>query len=797
MSIRTRLDQFVNHGTAALWLTCAGAVEVFAMLAGYTFKLTVDESLRQINVAARQHAASMQPVLRDLQQRADAHAAALAAERPEDWPFLMFQNGGVEQGYFGSALIGQTGTILAASADSLAILPGLPDQRAVIDRLLAGTVEHATGPLASVNGRLLWPFYCLVRPAGGKPMVLATVLAIGKLVGQWPEPAVEGVGQIAVLDPLGELLFTVRYDDESMEIRQPPNADGAAVDRVIETDAKHVQPYDLAVVGQILATDVLWHWVKNHAPPLTAAGLVAGVTLLVLLFAGRSTQRARADAERNSARLKTYLVAAPLWIWETDKEHRFTYVSSRLREVLGVDPAVLIGRKRVEFLAGDQAPETFRQHLDDLINHRPFRNFVYSFMAPLKGPRLMQISGSPLFDDCGSFIGYRGVGTDLTDRIEAEYEVMSGFDKLRDAIALFDADDRLVYFNHAYRERHDHLGGLLRTGITFADLLGYHLEHEIYKTPDGSDPASWVPRRMAMHRNPGETFRAHYPDGKIFEVQDHRTSNGGTVICCRDITAQLQAQATLQAAKDQAESANRAKSMFLANMSHELRTPLNAIIGFSEIMDHKLFGPVGDGRYQDYIADIGSSARHLLSIINDVLDMARIEAGKIEIDPEEVTLAEVVAEATRMIDMPGSGKGVSVDVDLPSGLPTLWLDRRCARQMVLNLLSNAVKFSPDNGVVEVSARLGERFVELSIRDHGPGIAESELPRLAKPFEQGEISYATPNHGTGLGLAVTRALVERHDGRLKLYSALGDGVTAVLEFPYRKHSLPRPVSAAAE
>jgi two-component system cell cycle sensor histidine kinase PleC len=249
-----------------------------------------------------------------------------------------------------------------------------------------------------------------------------------------------------------------------------------------------------------------------------------------------------------------------------------------------------------------------------------------------------------------------------------------------------------------------------------------------------------------------------------------------------------------EAEKIRAEGANKAKSEFLANMSHELRTPLNAINGFSEIMVGEMFGPMGDRRYAEYAQDILSSGQHLLALINDILDMSKIEAGKMNLRFEPLHLGDVIDDAVRLVQHRAEAAGLTLDVALPE-LPEVEADYRAIKQVLLNLLSNAVKFTPNGGRVTVSgyARrdpLGER-VRISVKDTGIGISAEDLGRLARPFEQIESQHSKTQQGTGLGLALTKSLVEMHDGALEIESEPGRGTTVSFLLP-----LHHPAAGAA-
>jgi len=243
------------------------------------------------------------------------------------------------------------------------------------------------------------------------------------------------------------------------------------------------------------------------------------------------------------------------------------------------------------------------------------------------------------------------------------------------------------------------------------------------------------------------------------------------------------AKSMSEGARARAEEANLAKSRFLATMSHELRTPLNAILGFSEVMRDEVLGPIGVEAYKDYLNDIHNSGSHLLNVINEILDLSRIEAGKQELNEEAVKLAHIVEDATRMIDVRAKTKDISINTFFEEGLPQLWADEKALRQITLNLLSNALKFTPNGGHIDIKVgwtRMGGQY--LSISDTGPGISEEEIPIVLSTFGQGSIAIKSAEQGSGLGLPIVQALVNMHNGKFELKSKLREGTEVIAIFP---------------
>ena len=250
-----------------------------------------------------------------------------------------------------------------------------------------------------------------------------------------------------------------------------------------------------------------------------------------------------------------------------------------------------------------------------------------------------------------------------------------------------------------------------------------------------------------------------------------------------DITEVKEATLAMAIAKEEAEIASRAKSSFLANVSHELRTPLNAVIGFSEMIQNETFGPVGDSHYCEYAKDIHDSGCHLLSLINDILDVSKIEAGKFELHEETVALPRIVTSALRFVRERARMGRISLNADLPYDLPLVFADERSMKQVLLNLLTNAVKFTPEGGKVSVRAGCsdaGEVWVQ--VEDTGIGISEENLPLILEPFSQVESHLSRRYEGTGLGLPLTKRLVELHDGRFDLQSVPDEGTVVTVTLP---------------
>jgi two-component system cell cycle sensor histidine kinase PleC len=238
--------------------------------------------------------------------------------------------------------------------------------------------------------------------------------------------------------------------------------------------------------------------------------------------------------------------------------------------------------------------------------------------------------------------------------------------------------------------------------------------------------------------------------------------------------------------KHKADTANRAKSTFLANMSHELRTPLNAILGFSEVLEREMFGPLSNNTYKDYAGDIHNSGRYLLTLINDILDLSRIEAGRRDFRDEPITLREAFDNAIRLLEKSAAAKAIAIEFDVPDSVPRLLGDSRAIGQIIINLVSNAIKFTPNHGHVLVTARRANNgAIELSVKDNGPGIPAEEIEQAMSAFTRGSLATKKAVDGAGLGLSIVKGIMELHDGRVSIKSVVGEGTEVICEFPAKR------------
>jgi PAS domain S-box-containing protein len=343
----------------------------------------------------------------------------------------------------------------------------------------------------------------------------------------------------------------------------------------------------------------------------------------------------------------------------------------------------------------------------------------------------------------------------------------------------------LIVTDHSGRIEKVNRSAAALSGFGEGELIGQPVSLLLPPPVDGADgevsqsPESSLSLPSALHTKNGGQVPVLLSHATI---KSHADENPGKVYVFNDITGIKQREAELGAARDEAQIANRSKSQFLATMSHELRTPLNAIIGFSSMLKDQIGGPLSE-KYQSYAQDIYESADHLLMIINDLLDISKLEAGKMELTEEPVELSEVVNAAVRLVREKARSKGIEIELIGIETVPAIYGDRRMAKQMVTNLLSNAYKFNVDGGRITVKTIYDPATgLDLKVSDTGIGIAKEDMVRVALPFSQVENHISRNFQGTGLGLAITKSMMELHGGDLLLESEKGQGTTVTLHFP---------------
>jgi len=358
--------------------------------------------------------------------------------------------------------------------------------------------------------------------------------------------------------------------------------------------------------------------------------------------------------------------------------------------------------------------------------------------------------------------------------------LQSTLENIGEGLSVFDSEGRLIAWNLRFCELLD-LPANLAASATLHDILMHQATRGDF---GGDDPETEVAKRLDLFYRDVPTIKERLmPLGRTLQIRRRAMPNGSVISIYSDVTENKASEGRLIEARSQAEAANRAKGDFLANMSHELRTPLNAIIGFSEVISNELFGPIANEKYLEYIKDIHSSSLHLLSIINDVLDMSKIEAGKVELAKEVVQIQNVISEVMRMVHEKARSRDIELTAQLSDENVEIWADERSMKQIFLNLLSNAIKFSKEGGQIYVRVFADQPDIAvLEIEDHGIGMSEEEQERALQPFGQAKPVITRNYGGTGLGLPITKGLVEAHGGTLTIDSRAEHGTLVRIILP---------------
>lgn len=435
----------------------------------------------------------------------------------------------------------------------------------------------------------------------------------------------------------------------------------------------------------------------------------------------------------------------------------------------------------------DIFPDNLGRHINEALKscERAKTNITVKSIADIIGVADIQaFIFNPLFNKDGSIYMIDMIGRVnlphniqlIKERDDAVSMLTSIFDTSTVGIVVLDRHQRIVRVNDVFSKKF----GWERTnliGETFAKLI-----HE-------DDYSVFIDDEEKRTEDQIREFKIIKPDGReidsfvttaFLELTSKRRFKIVTIL---DVSRQKEMQYHLLEAKDDAETANRAKSAFLANMSHELRTPLNAIIGFTELIKNGTFGPIANPKYEEYLTDIHFSGQHLLDIINDVLDMSKIEAGKVEVHDREIEIADLFASVERIMHDRIHHAKLTLVQNIQPDLPDLFADRRWLRQMLMNLVSNSVKFSPQGSKILMESNLTETgAMRITITDFGQGIHESKISTVLEPFGQAGDSNTNMGQGTGLGLPLAKAMAEMHGGTLTLKSTLGKGTTVFVDFP---------------
>jgi two-component system, cell cycle sensor histidine kinase PleC len=682
---------------------------------------------------------------------------------------------------------------------------------------IAALADHfaAVFERRSRDGRSPWPRTSDALAAslpdwaagGGRRVLVAD--ADGNIVASLPNtPAIAGRSLLDVLGPL-QPLTTFAADAGTREIALGNGQVAYAAVRALKN------PIGLLAVIQN-QEDALTNWRSITALTVTLLA-TTGFVVLILGFAfhWQATRAREADIINDTVRgrVDTALNRGRCGLWDWDLARGRVFWTRSMYEMLGLpqkdelltfgEVDALVHRDDIDlYELAEQLADGTLQSIDHAFRMRHAQGRWLWLRVRCELTRQEGEVGPHLI----------GIAVDITEQknlvertVAADLRLRDAIETIPEAFVLWDAENRLVLCNSNFQELHQLPDEAVVAGTSYETIVA-----------TGRKP---LIRATVAHDNEprgARTFEAQLEDQRWMHISERRTKDGGYVSVGTDITkikqheqklieGEKRQRATIvdlrksqqalerQTAeladlaekyaeeKTRAEEANAAKSKFLANMSHELRTPLNAIIGFSEIMESGMFGPLGAEKYIEYSRDIRESGQYLLDVINDVLDMSKIEAGGIRLSPETVELDSLLADCIRVVSTRAREKRLAIEAEVEPGI-RLNADRRALKQITLNLLSNAVKFTPDGGAVAVQGRLRGKAVIIGIKDNGIGIPRQALQKLGRPFEQVESQLTKRHQGSGLGLAIAKSLVELHGGAMRIRSRLGRGTLVIVRLP---------------
>ncbi len=509
-----------------------------------------------------------------------------------------------------------------------------------------------------------------------------------------------------------------------------------------------------------------------------------------------TVQRADIEEEITRQRYRAAVDGSNGGIWEIDLTRNTAYLSKTLAKMMGLGESEAI-LPLPDFLALFEVSQ--RDRFYNLLKRSNVNGAFEIELGAANFPIFLSCRGRPMFRDERTKLVI-GMALNITEARGAQARLQAAevrlFDALRsmnDSFVIWDQMDRLILWNNKFEDFFGLQSGTLSQGMEYA-MVEYHAQRSILQTNKLSD---------------GTGSEIQLSDGRWIRYLETNTVDGGRVSIGTEVTAIRSREHQLQVNQDalektinvlrksqirivelaenyeqekiRAEEANQSKSEFLANMSHELRTPLNAINGFSDIMKKEMFGPLGDPRYKEYVSDILFSGQHLLSLINDILDMSKIEAGKMTLNTEPMIMSDMVSQVIRIVRGRADENRLKL-VYAGNQTPEIDADPRAVKQILLNLTTNAIKFTPEGGVVTLSVEAKSAGLIVRVSDTGIGISAENISRLAQPFEQIDSQHSRQHEGTGLGLALSKSLVELHGGNFQITSVVGEGTTVIFTLP---------------
>jgi two-component system, cell cycle sensor histidine kinase PleC len=561
----------------------------------------------------------------------------------------------------------------------------------------------------------------------------------------------------------------------------------------IQASARDLAPFDH--VRRVMSNQGQYRWIRSISTPRREAngdivwdGVALDITAQKQIEASlHKTQQLITDVAAN---LPGVLYRRVL---HTDGSVTYPIIVGKGRPMPNLDLFKEAGSQQLNRIHPDDEPAWRRALLRSAENLSVYDEQL-RVVRPDGVVRWVRSISRPTRTEAAEYV-WDGIEIDITEQKEAELGQRKAQERAEEAraqllslietspagIVLYDRDDRFVLCNRKYRALYPDTADLQAPGTRFEDLLRAALKRGQYSFPEGFDEEQFLIDRIAAFKTPGEPVVRRIATGKWLQIAEHRTRDGGLLSVHSDITLLKEREQALSEARDAANAASRAKSAFLATVSHELRTPLNAIIGFSELMQHT--HAAASEKQREYARLIHESGLHLLELVNGMLDVEQIEAGRHVLQLGQVDLAEIAASCVGTVKAQAAKKGVRVINALGGPLGSRSADERALRQVFLNLLANAIKFTDPGG--EVTVRRGESepaMVRIIVSDTGIGIAREHLDKVLEPFHQVDATTTRKHGGIGLGLTISKRLVELHGGTLHIESEEGVGTRVIVTIP---------------
>lgn len=701
-----------------------------------------------------------------------------------------------------SNLLQQRTDAYRSAADMVALLAEALDNslgnNAALDKaeggyqgLMRGALRDSLPPSATSDGRVI-----LFADAKGAIRAAA------------PESAFDGQGNLGDLFGSDQPMLVFGKRAGVLDVTLSGGIEALATVRNLPGDRGSIavyQPLSQVYVG----------W--RHDVTMTAVLFVGTSLILILMVYAFFAQMSRArEADRiynaTQARVDTALRRGRCGLWDWDLARGRLFWSPSMYVILGMEPnSDLMGFNELQSMIHHDDVDLYELAKELLETGQPAVDLEFR-IRHASGEWVWLRMRAEVVRDRDSAPHLIGITVDVTEQktqaeenATAAIRLRDGIDTISEAFVIWDSENRLVMCNSKYQSLHQLPDQVARPGTPYAEVMAAARQPKV--SSEG----------LRYSLSGGErSYEARLDDGRWLQINERRTKDGGFVSVGTDITQlkrheenlleserqlmatvadlrqhrhkmQLQTTQLVELAekyaeeKARAEAANRAKSEFLASMSHELRTPLNAIIGFSDIMMSGMFGELGSDKYTGYCRDIHDSGIYLLNVISDILDMSKIEAGRVNLTLESVVVDDVLGECVRIMSPQAETRQIILATDFQAGEPMV-ADRRAVKQVTLNLLSNALKFTPAAGTVTVRTRQVGENVLFSVSDTGIGIPAASLDQIAKPFVQVENQLTRKHAGSGLGLAIAQSLVALHGGRMTIESVEGNGTTVTISMP---------------